>query len=273
MSFGVGVGDIITITKIGFKLWVNFRGAKKEREDLAANLMEWRDKLKMLEVMLANAQLSPPAAKHAKGQLSEALLTLQILEVLNNKIVRGKAFRQAAWEVCGRAEFEKYQAGLKERVETINSLFLGGSMALVTDTVRENNVILKQVENGMKHMGFSPDHEPIRFIDALNGQRLLPWEYCKTWEDFRSLVQMGFKESAGKSFVERGEYDIINEESGALLKMEEWGNIIKPGILLSMAIVIRKQMEKGKNDHRCPGCQTRYTGSVGIGNELERVKW
>jgi hypothetical protein len=87
---------------------------------------------------------------------------------------------------------------------------------------------------------------------------------------------MSFKESAGRSFVERGEYDIVNEESGALMRMEDWHKNIRPGILLSMAIVVRKNIEKGEkgeNGYRCPACKTEYTGSVGTGYQLERVNW
>ncbi|KAH0608790.1 uncharacterized protein H6S33_001018 [Morchella sextelata] len=249
MSFGVSIGDVLLITKIGFKLWVNVSGAKKEREDLTADLM----KLK------------------AREQLSEALATLNVLEQLNRKLVKGRSFRRAAWEVRGRERFQEYRSKLERGLATIDMLFLSGSMKMVTDEVRETNVVLKRVENGMKYVGFSPDHDPIRFIDALNGQRLLPWELCLKWEDFRSLIQMSFKESAGKSFVERGEYDIVNEESGALMRMEDWRNNIRPGILLSMAIVVRKKIEKGENDYRCPACKTEYTGSVGTGYQLERV--
>lgn len=90
-------------------------------------------------------------------------------------------------------------------------------------------------------------------------------------KDFRTIVSMCFKESAGKSFVERGEYDITNEESGALLRPEDW--TVMAGMKLSMAIIIRKNVKKGERDHRCPACGTQYTGPVGTGYHLERVNW
>ncbi|KAI5847033.1 hypothetical protein DFP73DRAFT_362752 [Morchella snyderi] len=126
----------------------------------------------------------------------------------------------------------------------------------------------------MKYLGFSPDYEPIMFIDAFNGQSLLPWESCSTWEKFRTLMQMQYSASAGRSFVERGEYDIINEESGALLGVQDWRKTIKPGMLLSMAIVLREETEKDENDYTCPVCKTQYAGPVGssTGHTLERVK-
>ncbi|KAI5850568.1 hypothetical protein DFP73DRAFT_239062 [Morchella snyderi] len=260
MSFGVGIGDILLVTKIGFTLWVNISGAKKEREDLTAKLMEWKDKLEIVEPMLANVELSPRAAKHAREQLTEALATLQVLEELNRKLVKGKVLRQAAWEVTGRAKFQQYQMDLEKKLEMLDMLFLSGSMKMVTDGVRETNVVLKRVENRMKYVGFSPDHEPIRFVDALGYERPLPFDLCLNYEN---IVSMCFKESPGKSFVERGDYDITNEESGALLGPEDW--TVTAGMMLSMAIVIRKNVRKGESDHRCPGCGTKYTGHVGTG--------
>ncbi|RPB07441.1 hypothetical protein P167DRAFT_404274 [Morchella conica CCBAS932] len=91
--------------------------------------------------------------------------------------------------------------------------------------------------------------------------------------DFQNMVQTCFKaNSAGKSFVERGEYDIINEENGALLRVEDW--TVRPGMTLSMAIILRKSIKKGENDYRCPACKTQYTRPVGTaaGYDLERVQ-
>ncbi|KAI5847032.1 hypothetical protein DFP73DRAFT_361849 [Morchella snyderi] len=127
----------------------------------------------------------------------------------------------------------------------------------------------------LKELTDFPDHRPIRFIDALNQQRLLPWDFCLAWEDFQNMVQTCFKaKSAGRSFVERGEYDIINEENGALLRVENW--TVRPGMTLSMAIILRKSIKKGKHDYRCPSCKSQYTRPAGAAASyvynLERVR-
>ncbi|RPB07445.1 hypothetical protein P167DRAFT_579267 [Morchella conica CCBAS932] len=271
MSFGVGIGDILLVTKIGFTLWVNLKGAQEEREDLTAKLMQWKDKLEIIEPMLADTvKLEPRTVKLAREQLTEALGILENLEHLNRKLVKGKILRQAAWEVRGRATFLEYQTKLEKKLEMLDMLFLSGSMKMVIDGVQETNIVLKRVENGMRYLGFStPDNAPIIFIDALGYERPLPYDLCLKYEDFRTIVSMCFKESAGKSFVERGEYDITNEESGALLRPEDW--TVMAGMKLSMAIIIRKNVKKGGRDHRCPACGTQYTGPVGTGYHLERV--
>lgn len=128
MSFGVGIGDILLITKIGFTLWKNLKGAQEEREDLAAKLMQWKDKLEIIKPMLADVKQEPRTVKLAREQLTEALGILENLEHLNRKFVKGKILRQAAWEVRGRATFLEYQTKLEKRLEMLDMLFLSGSM-------------------------------------------------------------------------------------------------------------------------------------------------
>jgi hypothetical protein len=138
MSFGVSIGDVLLMTKIGFNLWVNVSGAKKEREDLTADLMKLKARLEIVDrdLMPANSDLPPPVAKLAREQLSEALATLKVLEQLNRKLVKGRLFRRVAWEVRGRETFQEYRSKLERGLATIDMLFLSGSMYLTTNLVQ-----------------------------------------------------------------------------------------------------------------------------------------
>ncbi|KAI5847034.1 hypothetical protein DFP73DRAFT_592881 [Morchella snyderi] len=86
MSFGVGIGYILMVTKIGFRLWRNLKRTQEERED-------------------------------RQEQLTEALGILEKIEKLNRKLEKGKILRQAAcqWEVRGRVTFLEYQKNLEKK--------------------------------------------------------------------------------------------------------------------------------------------------------------
>ncbi|KAI5836806.1 hypothetical protein DFP73DRAFT_570522 [Morchella snyderi] len=268
MSFGVGIGDVLLITKLGFTLWVNISGAKEEREELMTNLMDWKEKIESIEPMLTDhAGMTPHDLIIAKKKFSEAIATLQVLEELNRKLVKGRIFRRLAWEARGRETFLEYQAKLEKKLDEIEKLFDCASMMVLKNEVRGNSRLLEGLSE------FS-NQRTIRFIDALDVKRLIPLDLCQQWEDFRTILPMFFRDSAGKSFVEKGEYDIMNEENGALLRPENWSYTVRAGMTFSMAIVLRKTIVKGENDYRCPACKTRYIrpGDTATGHGLERVQ-
>lgn len=73
--------------------------------------------------------------------------------------------------------------------------------------------------------------------------------------------------------MEAGRYKIRDETAGrgGILTAKEWNNRIKPGMTVSMAMVLRKQVLANKTEHNCPACNSPYTGPKS--NDLERVQW
>lgn len=65
---------------------------------------------------------------------------------------------------------------------------------------------------------------------------------------------------------------MITDEStgGVILTKAEWKNRIRPGMKLSMAMVVKKP-RTNTVQHTCPSCQLTYTGIKT--KDLERVKW
>lgn len=70
--------------------------------------------------------------------------------------------------------------------------------------------------------------------------------------------------------MEAGKYNITDETDGTILTAAEWKARIKPGMKLSMAMVLEKQAFN-KREHSCPACDLEYIGAKT--GDLARVKW
>lgn len=93
----------------------------------------------------------------------------------------------------------------------------------------------------------------------------------RSLQGFVDFLAFSFKNSVGKSWVEAGRFKITDEGGGNILSEKEWKDSIKPGMTLSMAMVLRKRDDPDTTEHNCPACEMTYTGEKT--KDLERVKW
>lgn len=93
--------------------------------------------------------------------------------------------------------------------------------------------------------------------------------FLKRFEHFLKSI---FKDSVGGSWVDAGKYEIADEAGGAILNMRKWSDSIKPGMTLSMAMILWKQQVSGNRlKHTCPSCHSPYNAVKR--RDLERVRW
>lgn len=71
--------------------------------------------------------------------------------------------------------------------------------------------------------------------------------------------------------MDAGRYEISNEKTGKLIAAKDWQASIEPGMMLSMAMVLRKKATTDTTEHDCPSCNSPYQGLKS--NGLERVRW
>jgi hypothetical protein len=65
---------------------------------------------------------------------------------------------------------------------------------------------------------------------------------------------------------------VLNEsENGTIITANSWEVALEPGILLSMAMLLRKQAKK-PTEQACPACGKVYKG-YGKCKDLQRVRW
>lgn len=85
------------------------------------------------------------------------------------------------------------------------------------------------------------------------------------------MLRVTFRQSAGRSWVDAGQYELMDERTGGVLTAEEWTSSVKPGMLLSMAMVIRIRGSSEAEKQRCPSCECRLD-EVQTSND-SRVTW
>lgn len=85
---------------------------------------------------------------------------------------------------------------------------------------------------------------------------------------FEEFLTFSFRQSVGSAWVKAGRYKITDEGAGDVLSAPEWKNRIKPGMVLSMAMVLRKRSSAA---HNCPTCGMAQDGEGT--RDLKRVRW
>ena len=78
----------------------------------------------------------------------------------------------------------------------------------------------------------------IRFRDAFNEMRSLPFDLSREWRIFRRLVAVIFIDKQGSHRVDMGQYFVTHVGIGKRLKPAFWSNAIKPGDELSMTMIL-----------------------------------
>lgn len=78
----------------------------------------------------------------------------------------------------------------------------------------------------------------VRFRDAFNDMRSLPYDLSRNWQTFQGLVTVVFTNRQGLNRVNRGLYFITHTRIGQRLKPEFWSKAIEPNDELSMTMIL-----------------------------------
>ncbi|KAI5845578.1 hypothetical protein DFP73DRAFT_526137 [Morchella snyderi] len=107
---------------------------------------------------------------------------------------------------------------------------------------RQMNVALsrKVIENTSPRQLFTPppDHQPIQFIDALDRNVYVSLTWVSTWEGFHDHLKL---------------YD---ELAKTIIPSEQWNATIKPGMVISMTMLVHVPSGVYEEGQRCPFCQS-----------------
>ncbi|KAL9615787.1 MAG: hypothetical protein Q9160_009261 [Pyrenula sp. 1 TL-2023] len=78
----------------------------------------------------------------------------------------------------------------------------------------------------------------VRFRDAFNDMRSLPYDLSRNWQTFQGLVTVVFTNRQGLNRVNRGLYFITHARIGQRIKPEFWSKAIEPNDELSMTMIL-----------------------------------
>ncbi|KAI5841980.1 hypothetical protein DFP73DRAFT_586212 [Morchella snyderi] len=270
MSFEFNIGEFIAAIGDVFRASSEINGSEAERAELTQQLGKFRLSLANVQQLTIDLKLSQTSIESVeKQQLA--------IDALNIDRSVGKIKRKP---LGGRIPVP-LKPGL-------NGNFLGrnvvackeGNMRETLDNLRKKIVLLElllQECNSNTILDIDShtsvrqplDVEVIYFIDAFDRQRVFDFEMCKKWEDFHDLVKLNLKDSAGKDWVNAGQYEISDETTGIVLTAKKWDTLISPGMTLSMAMILEIEVENAEENGNCPSCDsTQYGMKV---NDLQQL--
>jgi hypothetical protein len=69
------------------------------------------------------------------------------------------------------------------------------------------------------------------------------------------MVKAYSKGRMGDSYVERGDYRILQSQDAHALTPSEFEQKVKPGMAVEMSIVLRRRIASPESQMQCPRCQ------------------
>jgi ubiquitin len=102
----------------------------------------------------------------------------------------------------------------------------------------------------------------VRFRDAFNEMRSLPYDLSRQWQTFQGLVAVVFTNRQGLHRVNMGQYFVTNVRIGQRLNPICWSNAIEPGDELSMTMILDDiAAEDGFCPYKSCGASTKDVAS------------
>lgn len=90
---------------------------------------------------------------------------------------------------------------------------------------------------------------------------------------FERLVKLYFEHKVGRSFVDRGDYDLTTTDGDSVstpIHSGRWKSIVKPGRSLYMNAILRQT--KGIGPRKCPSCQNSVDSQVDTKLDIS-IEW
>jgi len=102
----------------------------------------------------------------------------------------------------------------------------------------------------------------VRFRDAFNEMRFLPYDLSRQWQTFQGLVAVVFMNRQGLHRVNMGQYFVTNVRIAQRLNPICWSNAIEPGDELSMTMILDDiEAEDGFCPYKSCGASTKDVAS------------
>ncbi|THH12861.1 hypothetical protein EW146_g7299 [Bondarzewia mesenterica] len=269
-SFG-SFGDIVAVIQLARSIsnaLSESAGSSKEYQMLIAELDSFSGTIETVQDAMSSARgLSTSvenAIRHALG------LCHGILKDIESKIIgykeslnkggTGRAVRDL-WRKIGWALFKKEELvemrrrlhGQLEGMNTLLTLSNWNALERMEKIGHDHHVTLTEIHRCVQELpqklgyhwecGFDRAHKPIRFSDMLGQTIHLPMELCISPEAFPKLfdrlLRLYFSNRAGRSYVERGDYDLTLQLNDALVDPATWSFHVKPGTSINMNAVLK----------------------------------
>ncbi|KAF8248514.1 hypothetical protein K440DRAFT_625716, partial [Wilcoxina mikolae CBS 423.85] len=292
MSFGFSVGDFLAVGTLIYQIGTTLRdstGSSADYQDLVLRFDCFEQLLQTVKQQISSSQLPPSAVQAIKGHILRCKPLLEKFNTTTKKYKLSLAkkcgsgnkmkdtWRKIGWGMYKRDEILELFDGLGKQMDAIHlllSCYTAPAVACVASQMNESVAILKRIENNIAVdlAPWTPDYKPIRFVDALDGRVLLPYEHCRNFKNFQIMLRNHFDGRPGSNWVNTGLFEILNESQMTPLTIQNWEETIMPNMELSMSILLKQQQRSSERPPQdCPSCGVTYKG-YGKCTELERVR-
>ncbi|KAF8244604.1 hypothetical protein K440DRAFT_609178 [Wilcoxina mikolae CBS 423.85] len=114
--------------------------------------------------------------------------------------------------------------------------------------------------------GYLASEAPLKLLDALGRELLVPLYLASSFTVFHDILEIMHRNQPGHAKILQREYRLAEEDTnGALIGENNWFDTVKPGMSISLSMVLRRPYT---NSRRCPRCSMICQGPELSGNRL-----
>ncbi|KAF8541991.1 hypothetical protein BDD12DRAFT_442090 [Trichophaea hybrida] len=114
--------------------------------------------------------------------------------------------------------------------------------------------------------GYLTSEAPLKLLDALDRELLVPLHLASSFTIFHDILEIMHRNQPGYTKILQHEYRLADEDSnGTPISVNNWTGIVRPGMSVSLSMVLRKPYT---NSRRCPRCSMICQGPELSGNRL-----
>ncbi|KAI5850545.1 hypothetical protein DFP73DRAFT_238231 [Morchella snyderi] len=260
--FGIGIGDICIIIQGACAGWEAIASYSQDHGLARAELAVWRPALNKLSERVKSQSFSPEATAMAQFQLAECDKLLEKLEKLINARTP-KGTRHVKWAIRDKRTVEEALKAADRRMRSLET-------TIMIESVAQKQVILMNTDNRLVAMPLHSQDNTIQIVDAMDEEWNIPMQICRNWEALHRVITLKFEGAKGTTWVRARRYQIKDEISGLALGKENWQERLKPGMRISMAMELHKNLDIHSTQHKCPRCDYPHPGITS--DHLARVR-
>ncbi|KAH8145020.1 uncharacterized protein LAJ45_10930 [Morchella importuna] len=269
MALPVSIGDAILCTQLLINFYKDYRGFPSSHNSLCNRLRTADITLKSLtESITAEDSHTEPTLAGPITQDQASLIRCKSLydniRVLLDKYDPSQetsskskpVITKAKWAACKQRsikalldELENEMGPLEKQKNLSNAQLNQETNAIVRRNMDGNTIFRDPSARNL-------DFEGVIFTDALDRRMALPFEYCATWEQFYGHLKLSFLSLPGERWVNDGRFEIYDEQNKLALSSEQWNTAIKPGMVISMTMLLHVPSKEHQEGERCPFCQS-----------------
>lgn len=166
-------------------------------------------------------------------------------------------WKRLCWAALKKKQVAKLKAELSHQRESLGMLL---SSILLVSTGRIEDIMIRrftQLDDIYKLLS-GPS---VWLVDASLHRMRFPFEIFSTWESFRFALKTHLRHGAGGALIARGAFELVHEETHAIVSEATWHDLVKPEATICVNIILCTK----RSERVCPSCQQPYDSS---GNDI-----